>query len=203
VEDLYASVGYGGISAAKIVGKLHDEYVRINKIEPIENKIIIPEKEVKPRDRKNQNMTGIVVKGIDNCLIRLSRCCNPVPGDDIIGYITRGRGVSVHRRDCPNVLSDSEDGSRLIGVNWEKSQSASYLADLQILATDRTGLLLDIANSISDSKLSVSSINTRTLKDKTAIINITIEINNTEQLDKIIKKLQRIQSIYEVTRSRQ
>lgn len=203
LEDLYAGVGYGAITASKVVSKLHDEYIRVHKVDAKETDNITIEKETKPNIRKKQNSAGVTVKDIDNCLVRLSRCCNPVPGDEIIGYITRGRGVSVHSRGCPNVLSGSEESSRLIEVEWEKSQGASYLADLQIQATDRNGLLLDIANSISDSKLSVSSINSRTTKEKTVVINITLEINNTEHLDKIIKKLKKINSIYEVTRSRQ
>ncbi|MCG8500377.1 MAG: bifunctional (p)ppGpp synthetase/guanosine-3',5'-bis(diphosphate) 3'-pyrophosphohydrolase [Firmicutes bacterium] len=201
LEDLFASVGYGGITAPKIVGRLRDEYKKAEQPESIEPKETEPD--LHYQHKKKQGNNGIVVKGIDNCLVRLARCCNPVPGDSIIGYITRGRGVSVHTEDCPNVVSNQEDDSRLIDVAWENAQNASYLSDIQMLANDRPGLLADITNDISDSKVLLRGMNTRTTKDKVAIINVTLEINTTEQLNKIIKKLRKIDSVFEVKRSRQ
>ncbi len=206
VEDLYASVGYGGITATKVVTRLRDEYNKTVKVEEKDQKI----KEIEPiqqtsKKRKRNANNGIVVKGIENCLVRLSRCCNPVPGDDIIGYITRGRGVSVHREDCPNIKAnmDQDGQTRFIDVAWETLHNASYLSDIQIVANDRRGLLGDLTNSISDSKLALRGINTRTTKENVAIINIKLEITDTEQLTKIIKKLQKIPNVFEVQRSRQ
>ena len=206
LDDLYASVGYGGITADKVVSRLRDEYNKTAKLEGKDLKIkeLEPAQQTSKTKRRNTN-NGIVVRGIDNCLVRLSRCCNPVPGDDIIGYITRGRGVSVHREDCPNIKANMgrEGETRFIDVAWENAHRASYLSDIQILANDRRGLLGDLTNSISDSKVALRGMNTRTTKDNVVIINITLEITDTEQLSKIIKKLKKIPNFFEVQRSRQ
>ncbi len=202
LEDLFASVGYGGITAAKIVGRLKEEYKKTIKQDAPEQDVIEPKQNERTQKRKVSN-TGIVVKDIDNCLIRLSRCCNPVPGDEIIGYITRGRGVSVHTIDCPNTKTNLQGENRFIEVAWETAQNASYLSDIQILANDRGGLLVDITNSIADAKISLRAMNSRTTKEKVAIINLTLEITDTEQLNKIIKKLRKINSVFQVNRSKQ
>ncbi|NLY43168.1 MAG: bifunctional (p)ppGpp synthetase/guanosine-3',5'-bis(diphosphate) 3'-pyrophosphohydrolase [Clostridiaceae bacterium] len=203
LDDIYANIGYGAMHPSKIVLRLRDEYKKTVKPEVPE---IAPEetKPVPSEDKKRkQKSNGVIVKGIDNCLVRLSRCCNPVPGDEIIGYITRGRGVSVHRKDCSNVKLTGEESSRLIEVSWEKSQSVSYLSDVQVLANDRGGLLVEVTNCIADSKIPLKGINARTSKDKIAVINLTLEIQGTEQLDKIIKKLRKLDGVFEVNRSRQ
>ncbi|MGE4284469.1 MAG: bifunctional (p)ppGpp synthetase/guanosine-3',5'-bis(diphosphate) 3'-pyrophosphohydrolase, partial [Clostridia bacterium] len=202
LDDLYANIGYGGIAASKVISRLREEHRKTVKPEPIE---LFPEEveEYAGNKRKKQSNNGIIVKGIDNCLVRLSRCCNPVPGDDIIGYITRGRGVSVHRSDCLNVSGEEEEKNRLIEVQWENSQNASYLSDVQILAHDQAGIFVEVTNSVADSKIPLKAMNARTSKDKIAVINLTLEITDTEQLDKIIKRLRRINGVFEVTRSRQ
>ncbi len=202
LEDLFASVGYGGITAAKIVSRLKEEYKKTIIQDTPEQNLVEPKQKELPQQRKVSN-TGIVVKGIDNCLVRLSRCCNPVPGDEIIGYITRGRGVSVHTKDCPNTKTNFQGENRFIEVAWETAQNASYLSDIQILANDRGGLLVDITNSIADAKIALRAMNSRTTKEKVAIINITLEITDTEQLNKIIKKLRKINSVFQVIRSKQ
>lgn len=200
IEDCIASIGYGGIAASKVVTRLKDEYKKVMKIQDAE---VLAEQETKQQKRKNKPPeSGIIVKGIENCLVRLSRCCNPLPGDEIIGYITRGRGVSVHRSDCTNI-KDFEDGqNRIIEVEWYTAPNLSYNANLQVLANDRTGLLVDVNNAILDAKATMKAINARTTKNKTAIMNLTIEILNTEQLEKIIKKIRRIEGVYEVVRSK-
>ncbi|MDK2798464.1 MAG: diphosphokinase / guanosine-3,5-bis(diphosphate) 3-diphosphatase [Clostridiales bacterium] len=202
LDDLYASVGYGGIAASKVVGRLREEYRKATKTEAVE-----PAHEeintVFKSKKRRQNNNGIIVKGIENCLVRLSRCCNPVPGDEIVGYITRGRGVSVHRKDCSNVKVDDNERNRLIEVAWESAQNASYLSDVQILANDRGGLLVEVTNSVADSKIPLKAMNARTSKEKIVIINLTLEITDTEQLDKIIKKLRKINGVFGVNRSRQ
>ncbi|WHH59066.1 bifunctional (p)ppGpp synthetase/guanosine-3',5'-bis(diphosphate) 3'-pyrophosphohydrolase [Petroclostridium sp. X23] len=202
IEDMYASIGHGAMTASKIISRLREEYKKTIKPEALE---VLPEDTenyANTRKRKQSN-NGIIVKGIDNCLVRLSRCCNPVPGDDVIGYITRGRGVSVHRRDCSNVSSEENEQNRLIEVAWEVSQNASYLSDVQILANDRVGLLVEVTNSAADSKIPLKAMNARTSKDRVAVINLTLEISDTEQLDKIIKRLRKIDGVFQVTRSRQ
>jgi guanosine-3',5'-bis(diphosphate) 3'-pyrophosphohydrolase len=145
---------------------------------------------------------GIIVKGIDNCLVRIAHCCNPVPGDAIVGYITRGRGVSVHRADCVNMADRNIGEDRIIEVRWNTVENASYLADLNLLANDRTSLIMDISNTIGEDKIPLKGINARTTREQIAIIDISLEITNTQQLDKIIKKLKRIVGVFQVTRKK-
>ena len=156
IEDLYAAIALGAITATKVVSKLRESYRQ--SLPPEEQTELLLKQIEKENKKKAKSMpeSGVVVKGIDNCLVRLSRCCNPVPGDDIIGYITRGRGVSVHRKDCPNVRKNLIDGdARLIDVYWYKSATpnVSYLAEITLKAHDRPGLLVDITNGIGESRI--------------------------------------------------
>lgn len=206
MDDIYSAIGYGGISASKIVSRLKEEYRKTVKnedilIEPSEDEA--QTKSERDKKRKAAPESGIIVKGIENCLVRLSRCCNPVPGDSIIGYITRGRGVSVHRSDCVNVLNNVEEDSRLIEVSWYTAGNVSYKADITVMANDRTALLMEITNVIGEAKIPLKGINARTTKDQLAIINLTMEITDTEQLERIIKKIKKVDSVFEVTRSKQ
>ncbi len=203
IEDLYASIGYGGITANKVISRLKEEYKKTLKPEELEEQILEAVSQQKAdRRKKSVPENGIMVKGIDNCLVRISRCCNPVPGDDIIGYITRGRGVSVHRRDCTNV--DTIDGdNRLIDVSWYTGTNVSYKADITVLANDRTALLMEITNVIGESKIPLKAINARTTKEQVAIMSLTLEITDTEQLEKIIKKVKKVEGVFDVTRSKQ
>ncbi len=203
MEDLYASIGYGGITANKVISRLKEEYKKTLKPEELEEQILEAVSQQKAdRRKKSVPENGIMVKGIDNCLVRISRCCNPVPGDDIIGYITRGRGVSVHRRDCTNV--DTIDGdNRLIDVSWYTGTNVSYKADITVLANDRTALLMEITNVIGESKIPLKAINARTTKEQVAIMSLTLEITDTEQLEKIIKKVKKVEGVFDVTRSKQ
>ncbi len=208
LDDLYASIGYGGLTAQKIVVRLRDEYLKVAKSEEQFDidALSLDTITASPSTSATKASNGIIVHGIDNCLVRLSRCCNPVPGDDIIGFITKGRGVSVHRRDCPNMsmtaLSE-EDLGRLINVSWEESKNASYLVDLQIEADDRTGLLAEITSNMMDLKIPMRSFNARTTKGNVAIITFTAEISNTGQLDIISKRMRSISGVYDITRSTQ
>lgn len=161
---------------------------------------VIPDSQQK-KERPDPQ-TGVVVKGITNIMVRFAKCCNPVPGDEIIGYITRGRGVSVHRLDCTNVGEHLEDPHRLIEVEWytDESKGVSYMTDLQIKAFDRSGLLADITGIVTEAKLPVKAINARANKDNTATINMTLAINDTTQLNQLIKKLKTVESVSEVYR---
>jgi GTP pyrophosphokinase len=200
LEDCMASIGYGGIAASKIIGRLKEEYKKTVKVQEVE---LVPESDNKAQKKKvKPTESGIIVKGIDNCLVRLSKCCNPLPGDDITGYVTRGRGVSVHRTDCLNRKYFEDEDNRIIEVEWYTSPNVSYNANLQILANDRASLFSDVNNAIIDVKASLKAINARTNKDKTAVMNLTIEIVNTEQLDKIIKKIRKTEGVYEVVRGK-
>ena len=155
------------------------------------------------KKRKASN-NGIIVEGIDNCLVRLSRCCNPVPGDQIVGYITRGRGVSVHRADCPNIKAESgneNSAQRLIPVHWEeKGLGSSYLTGLQVSAYDRQGLLAEITSLLYDMKILITSLHTKVSKDQIAYVYVTLEINSKEHLDMVVKKLSRLGGVFDVER---
>ncbi|HMM70589.1 MAG TPA: (p)ppGpp synthetase, partial [Gudongella oleilytica] len=144
---------------------------------------------------------GIVVKDIDNVKIKFSKCCNPVPGDDIVGFITRGRGVSIHRTDCPNlstILEGQEE--RSIEVSWDIEKKSSYSAEIQVKATDRPGLLAEIALRVNDADVGLLSLNARTNKDKSVMINMTLEIHDKEQLNELMKRLRRIGNVFDVYR---
>ncbi|MFZ5966033.1 MAG: RelA/SpoT family protein [Bacillota bacterium] len=202
VEDLYAAIGYGGILTNQIIPKLKEMYKQAQKEE--KEKTIENNQAVSPKPNKDKKKTkdtqGVTVRGIDNILVRFAKCCTPVPGDDIIGYITRGRGVSVHRKDCVNVLNESEGLDRLIEVAWDEGKHISYETDIQIIASDRKGLLSEITNVLTETKLTVTAVNARTNKEKIANINLTVEITNVEQLDKLINKLRAMQGVIDVYR---
>lgn len=207
LDDMFSAVGFGGISGSKIIAKLRDEYRKTVKPEDEEN--LLEQDQVLKTDnkiekkKKNIPENGVIVKGIENCLVRLSRCCNPVPGDEIIGYITRGRGVSVHRKDCINVAQNRGEDERLIEVRWYTAINVAYKADITVMANDRTALLMEITNTIGEAKIPIKAINARTTRDQISIINLTLEINDTEQLEKIIKRLRKVDSVFEVTRNKQ
>jgi len=202
LDDLFSSIGFGAITANKVITRLKEEYKKTLKPEDNNIKLIEEITQKQQKSKKKVPESGIIVKGIDNCLVRLSRCCNPVPGDDIAGYITRGRGVSVHRSDCPNIVSLDGEG-RLIDVTWYgEGHKTSYKADIAILANDRTALLMEVTNAIGEAKIPLKAITARTTREQVAVMNITLEINNTEQLEKIIRKIKKIDSIFDVTRSK-
>jgi len=203
LDDLYAGIGYGGITANKVISRLKEEYRKFVKEEETEPQAADPQKLLKEEQKKKKaSENGIIVKGIDNCLVRIAHCCNPVPGDAIVGYITRGRGVSVHRADCVNMADRNIGEDRIIEVRWNTVENASYLADLNLLANDRTSLIMDISNTIGEDKIPLKGINARTTREQIAIIDISLEITNTQQLDKIIKKLKRIVGVFQVTRKK-
>ena len=202
LDDCYAAIGFGAISPTKIIARLLEEYKKEHKEEEIENKIN-ELKEIKKTERVRPSNSGIIVKGIDNCLVKLSRCCNPLPGDDIIGYITKGRGVSIHRADCINCKELLTDEQRLIDVSWYKEKNASYIAELEIYANDRAGLLADITVAVGETKTKMVSINARTTQNsRVAIITMGLEIEDTEMLNKVIKVIRKVDSVYDVHRQK-
>jgi len=201
LDDLYAAIGYGAITAHKIVTRLKEEYRKTVKAEELEQNTKDGTQQKSSKKERIGPINGIIVKGIDNCLVRLSRCCNPVPGDRIIGYVTRGRGVSVHTSDCINVKNPGEE-ERLIEVSWDNGAKVSYKVDISILANDREALLLDITNAISEAKIPLKAINARTTKDNKAIMTMTLEITDTEQLNRILKRLRKIEGVVETTRNK-
>ena len=201
VDDMYAAVGFGAISSSKIISRMLEEYRKEHKDLDIEEKI----EELKKAKKVNKNVSdnGIIVKGIDNCLVKLSKCCNPVPGDDIIGYVTRGRGVSVHRTDCANVKELLEDDDRIIDVEWyQQNKQTTYTVDIEIFANDRNGLLADIIKELSTLKIKIMGVNARATKEKIAVTDITIEVENIDDLNKVLKALRKVDSVYEVKRKK-
>ena len=165
----------------------------------------IPENFVVKTSGKS-NQSGVVVEGIDNCLIRISHCCSPVPGDSIIGYVTRGRGVAVHRTDCINITNarfSPEEEKRFINVSWASEVTSDFQALLCITAIDRNSLLVDITGVTADLRTPIKSLNARTSKNNVAIVEISIEIKNTEHLNNAIKKLKQIDGVQSVVRRRQ
>ena len=201
LDEMYLAVGFGANTATKVIARMLIEYRKYNQEEGIEEKI---EELAKERsDKKNKSSTnGIIVKGIDNCLVKLSKCCNPLPGDEIIGYITKGRGVSVHRKDCTNVNELIKEENRIIEVAWEEEKKASYNVVIQVFANDRIGLLADIVKVISNTKVNIMGVNTKTGKDRIALIEITIETKNLEELNNILKNIRKVDSVYEVKRKK-
>ncbi len=200
-EDMFAAIGFGAISPIKIISRLLEEFRKENAEFEIEQKI--EELKKAKYEEKKVSKSGIVVKGIDNCLVKLSKCCNPIPGDSIIGYITRGRGVTVHRLDCLNVKDlQNNDENRIIEVEWYKAPNATYTADIEVHANDRRSLLVDYTTAINNVKANIIGINARTTKDRIAITNLTVEVNTIEDLDKIIRAIRKIDSVFEVRRSK-
>ena len=197
LDDMYASVGFGGISAGKIISRILEEYRKTHKEENIEKKI---EELVERKQTSKPSKSGVVVKGIDNCLVKLSKCCNPLPGDKIVGYITKGRGVSVHRADCVNVKQLVSDENRMIDVYWYKETKSKYNVDIEVYANDRKGLLADIIQKLDGVKASIVEISSKVTKERTVLTEITIEIENLEELNKVIKVLKTVDSVFDVKR---
>ncbi len=199
IEDFYAAIGYGGITMSRLMANIRDEVAKFHVSEqpkPVEIKLTKP---------KKSSGEGIVVEGIDNCLVKLSKCCSPIPGDDVIGFITRGHGVSVHKRDCPNVPRDiavSTDTDRWINVYWEiNTKQEGFNATLAISCIDRMSLLADVSVMLSNLHVMIHNVNTRDPKDGTFLIYMTIAVNNAEHLKGIINKLSKINGILKIERS--
>ncbi len=198
VDDLYASIGYGNVKQNQVITKLKDFYAEEYKRENEE--AYIEEKVSKAQAKKPQRSSqGISVTGIDNIKIRFAKCCNPVPGDEIVGYVTKGRGVSVHRADCPNTKAD-EEKERLIDVKWDTEKKESYLTDIQVRAIDRPGLLADIATRMNDLGVSLVNINARTNRDKIVVINMTLGISDKDELQDVMNRLRKIKHIIDAYR---
>ena len=200
IDDMYASVGFGTITPNKIISKMLEEYRKTHKEANLEQKIEELSKE-RVTQRKAPE-TGVVVKGIDNCLVKLSKCCNPVPGDDIIGYITKGRGVSVHRRDCKNVKELLSEENRMIDVSWYTDKPSSYNVDIAVFSNDRDGLLADIIATIASQKTPLMAVSSKVSKERIVLTELTIEVENITQLNNVIKAIRKVDSVYEVRRKK-
>ena len=200
IDDMYASVGFGSISSGKVIARMLEEYRKEHHEENFEKTLQELSQEKIRKEKPSQN--GVVVKGIDNCLVKLSKCCNPVPGDEIVGYITKGRGVSVHRADCVNMKSLLAEGNRMIDVYWYNNDKTTYNVDIEIFANDRAGLLADIIAEISNTKCKLMAVTSRATKEKIAITEITVEVGNVDELNKVLKAIRKVDSVYEVKRKK-
>jgi guanosine-3',5'-bis(diphosphate) 3'-pyrophosphohydrolase len=201
-EDMYAAVGYNGITAAQVAHRLTEKWRKQRNLEEQEKKLAEALKEAKTVSTTKKRDYGVCVQGIDNLLIRLSRCCNPVPGDEIIGFITKGRGVSVHRVDCPNVLAEDAK-ERLIPVQWESGTNCQreYTVDIEITGYDRRGLLNEVLQAVNEAKTNISAVSGRTdHRNKIATIHMSIFIHNVSHLQKVVERIKQIPDIYSVRR---
>lgn len=202
VDGLLASLGFGGTTLNTIMSRLVDIYKQEQK-QQLQSSKDLSEliSQLKPRTSKAKSSHGILVKGEDGIMVKLARCCNPVPGDAVIGYITRGSGISVHRSDCPNVMSNNpEEQQRLISVTWDVATDAVYKANIAIVANDKPGLMVDIMMAISENRININHISSHMEKNKTATIHLGLDITNTAQLDTIMSRIKRIQGVYSVER---
>ncbi|MBM7691885.1 GTP pyrophosphokinase [Peribacillus deserti] len=199
-EDMYAAVGYNGITAAQIANRLTEKWRKQKEKEQETTlKDTVADLRTFPNSRKKES--GVRVRDIDNLLIRLSRCCNPVPGDDIVGFITKGRGVSVHRSDCTNLQSEEAE-DRLIPVEWEGglNERKEYNVDIEINGYDRSGLLNEVLQAVNETKTNISAVSGKSDRNKVATIHMSISINNVNHLQKVVERIKQIHDIYAVRR---
>lgn len=207
-DALLAAIGYGGMKEGQVVNRLRDELLKEKrKTQTAEDALKDFEKTIDQKPvKKHKSKSGIVVEGIGDVAVRFSKCCSPVPGDEIIGFVTRGRGVTIHRTDCINVINlSNEERGRLINAEWDtqfaKGESnTSYLAELKVVANDRVGLIVEISRQLADDDISVKGFNVRTTKDMQAILNVTIEIKTKEQLQRVVTRLKNLRDVTEVER---
>ena len=206
-ESVLAAIGHGGLKEGQVVNRLLEEYDKVNKKNITDDKVLenIIETSKDQKMKLTRSKGGIVVKGIDDVAVRFSRCCNPVPGDEIVGFVTRGRGVSIHRTDCVNVVHMSEaERMRMIEAEWQGFATGSgekYATEITIYANNRTGLLVDLSKVFTERGIDLSGINSRVSKQGTATLSVTFEISGTDELNKIIEKIRQIDSVIDIERS--
>ena len=198
VEDLYAAIGYGGVLLSKFIPRLKEEYLRILR----ESETLTPEQVVTTAPKKTNN-GGVVIEGVDNCLVKFSRCCNPLPGDDIIGFITRGNGVSIHKKDCVNVPEDvanAKEPERWVACRWEDTVRSEFKATLYVDAYDRADLLSDVLAQLSSMHIALHSVAAREADDGHAVIEATIAATSVDQLNGVLARVARVPSVISVRR---
>ncbi len=201
-DDLFAALGYGGLAMSKVMPNVRDEAARIIKAAEAKQNELEPV--LPPVKMHTVSAEGVVVEGIDNCLIKLSRCCNPIPGDEIIGFITRGRGVSVHKRSCTNVprdISKASEPERWIDVYWASGLKANFSAPVQLICLNRNLLMMDIVNALANMRVVLQSVNTRNTSDGRVQLKLVLVVNSMEHLNNIVARLKRINGVLSVDRT--
>ncbi len=199
LEDFYAAIGYGGVLLSRIMPRMKEDYLKLLKAEDIPT----PDS-LLTASKKHHNNGGVIIEDMDNCLVKFARCCNPVPGDDIIGFITRGYGVSIHKRDCVNVPQDpsrAAEPERWVRVSWEDSVRDEFKATLHLDAKDRQALLADVTTQLAAMHVMIHAINAREPKDGHAMMTLTVGVNSLEHLQSVIARLSRIEGVYHIERS--
>lgn len=206
-DSILAAIGHGGLKEGQVINRLQEEYRKKHKKEITDANVLDTITDIKENKLpRKKSKSGIVVEGIHDVAVRFSKCCSPVPGDEIVGFVTRGRGVSIHRTDCINVINTSEeDRVRLIDAEWNiadgKETDGVYTAEIRIFANNRSGVLVDISRIFTENKIDVTSMNVRTSKQGTASISIGFEINGVEQLNDIVAKLRNVESVLDIERT--
>ncbi len=199
-EEFYAAIGYGGVLLSKIMPRIKEDYNKKTASAKPKQITTVPD------NRVTKSTDGVIVEGIDNCLIKLSKCCTPLPGDDIIGFITRGHGVSIHKRDCPNVprnIENAAEPERWIAAHWDTNKAVSFIATLQIAAIDREGILIDVMNCMQNMRVPVHSVTARQTKSGNCIVVLTVSAESVEHLSNIIKNLEKLKGAFSVERTNQ
>ena len=204
-DSVLAAVGHGGLKEGQVINKLLEIYTKEHKGELTDEKVLEAAEETKDKLHIRKSKSGIVVKGIHDVSVRFSRCCNPIPGDEIVGYVTRGRGVTIHRTDCINIITMSlEDRERLIDAEWQSESvgdGEQYTAEINVYANNRTGLLVDISKIFTERKIDITSMNTRTSKQGRATINIAFDIKSKEELSSLVEKIRQVESVLDIGRT--
>ncbi|MCQ2475460.1 MAG: bifunctional (p)ppGpp synthetase/guanosine-3',5'-bis(diphosphate) 3'-pyrophosphohydrolase [Clostridia bacterium] len=197
IDEFYAAIGYGGISLMRLMPKIKEDYNKLTKAEePVIN--------IAPAKKRTRSKEGVVIEGIDNCLVKFSRCCNPLPGDDIIGFITRGHGVSIHTKSCTNVpkdISKSGEPERWIDVYWDSNSRDEFKCTLGMFCLNRIGLIADISSMLASMHIMINDISSRNLKDGTAYIAVTVSVNGVEHLNSVTQKISKISGVLNIERS--
>ncbi|MBQ7566659.1 MAG: bifunctional (p)ppGpp synthetase/guanosine-3',5'-bis(diphosphate) 3'-pyrophosphohydrolase, partial [Oscillospiraceae bacterium] len=205
LDDLYAAIGYGGLTSNKAVGRIKDELTRHAKEPTEQDAEAIPFK--LPESGKSAAVfanSGVIVEDIPSCMVKFARCCTPVPGDDIVGFVTKGYGVSVHRRDCPNAVgaSDPAQAGRWVHVAWAPSGSENFATSLEIASNDRDGLFLDIATIMTSLKVRVSEMSSRSLPEGKAVTLMTFHVRSRDELDAVLARIRAVPGVTDIKRGR-
>ena len=215
LDELYAAIGYGGTTATKAVARIKDELLRLGRLNEAKmnqsgkttaESMIVPQTVSVDslRGSNKHSDSGIIVEGLGNCTVKFAKCCTPVPGDPVVGFITRGYGVSVHRMDCPNALPEKrkpEESDRWVRVAWLEENLPAYKTALELYAKDRDGLALDVTMALSTAKVKVSALSARSTQEGNALINVVLEVKDREELNSVINRLHQIPGVYQVERN--